>query len=689
MSKSPAYRAFISYAHKDNVWASWLHRRLENYRIPQRIVGEHQLDSNRLIPIFRDRDELSASSDLSTTIQKALAASEHLIVVCSPNAAASHWVNEEIRYFKALGRSEKILYLLVDDPDKSFPEAALRNASIDENSTVKRLEPVAADARDEGDGKSAALQKLVAGLLDVRLDEIVRREAARRNQRLTAILAASLAGLVGTSGLALYAYQQRAQALEQKQQASQARDAALQAQAQSEEVVDFLVEMFEVSDPRQGMGRNISARDLLDEGAKKMDREFVSQPLVKARLMHTMGRVYMSLGTHDQAITFLEQSLQLRRGSLGQSHPQVAQSLTAMVPALILQEDLPEAEAAAQQALAMNEELLGTMHPEVADSLMALAEVFTQKGQYAKSEKVMRRALAIRQATLGDDHLDTANVVYALSSIALFLGNHQQAETLGLSALKTQRNLYGNSPHLDIAESLNNLGTIAMRRGQYDLAEEHFQAYVDMLKTLMPDNHPKIALALENLGSPFYMRRNYGQASALLEQALEIRRVAFGKDHQIVGRTLVNLATVLTTADALDEADRRFKEALPVLKAYWGGDHPDLPNVLTSMGLLADKRGQKQEAFALLSESVSVAVQHFGDEHPESAVHKSRFARVLVNNQRIAEAEPLLHEAKTVFENVYGKAHTEWVQADELLTKIAETDETNETNAKGLASERQ
>jgi len=109
VSKHPSFPAFISYSHKDEAWASWLHKRLETYRIPRRIVQDSGLESNRLLPIFRDRDELSTSGDLSATIQDALKASEHLVVVCSEHAAASHWVNEEIRYFKELGRSEEIL----------------------------------------------------------------------------------------------------------------------------------------------------------------------------------------------------------------------------------------------------------------------------------------------------------------------------------------------------------------------------------------------------------------------------------------------------------------------------------------------------------------------------------------------------------------------------------------------------
>ena len=86
------YKAFISYCHADQDLAAWLHRALESYRVPRRLVGTvglHGAVPNRLRPIFRDREELSSSADLSETIKEALAASDSLIVVCSPRAVRS------------------------------------------------------------------------------------------------------------------------------------------------------------------------------------------------------------------------------------------------------------------------------------------------------------------------------------------------------------------------------------------------------------------------------------------------------------------------------------------------------------------------------------------------------------------------------------------------------------------------
>ena len=110
------YRAFISYSHSDEKWARWLHRRLETYRLPRNLVGRETAFGPvpaRFTPVFRDRDELATATSLGATLVAALEQSACQIVICSPKAAQSRWVNEEILTFKRLGREDRIFCLVV------------------------------------------------------------------------------------------------------------------------------------------------------------------------------------------------------------------------------------------------------------------------------------------------------------------------------------------------------------------------------------------------------------------------------------------------------------------------------------------------------------------------------------------------------------------------------------------------
>ena len=212
------YKAFLSYSHKDSAAAARLHRRLEGYRLPRRLVGrdtERGRVPERLAPIFRDRDELPAVADLSETVRAALARSEALIVLCSPAGTASLWVAEEIRVFRALHPERPVLAAVIaGEPVDCFPEP-LRTIDADGSGH----EPLAADLRPGADGARLGLLKLVAGLTGVGLDDLVQRDAARRIRRVTAVTAVALAAMLIMAALTVFALGARAEAERQRAEA--------------------------------------------------------------------------------------------------------------------------------------------------------------------------------------------------------------------------------------------------------------------------------------------------------------------------------------------------------------------------------------------------------------------------------------------------------------------------------------
>ncbi|TAN00053.1 MAG: toll/interleukin-1 receptor domain-containing protein, partial [Rhodanobacteraceae bacterium] len=252
MAESPVsrftYRAFISYSHRDKAWADWLHRSLETYSVPSRLVGTttaHGTIPRRLNPVFRDRDELASATDLGRKVNEALAQSENLIVLCSPASATSRWVNEEVLAYKRMGRGERIFCLIVDGepnatdlPGREAEECfcpALRFATdADGRPTAERTEPIAADARAGKDGKPNAKLKLIAGMLDVGFDALKQREQHRRMRRMATAMAVALAVMAATIVLAIFA-------LISRHDAVVARQAAERRQKQAEGLVDFML----------------------------------------------------------------------------------------------------------------------------------------------------------------------------------------------------------------------------------------------------------------------------------------------------------------------------------------------------------------------------------------------------------------------------------------------------------------
>jgi len=204
------YRAFISYSHVDANWAKWLHRALESFSIDKDLVDRETTRGTipkALRPIFRDRDDFTAGHTLTEHTLAALDASRALIVICSPSSAKSPYVNEEIRLFKTRHPDRPVIPLIVvgkpGDPElECFPPPLQFKLDAKGRITKRPVEILAADAREEGDGKNLALAKVIAGLLGLSSDDVFRRAererraVARRRRRLQALVGVLFAGIV-------------------------------------------------------------------------------------------------------------------------------------------------------------------------------------------------------------------------------------------------------------------------------------------------------------------------------------------------------------------------------------------------------------------------------------------------------------------------------------------------------------
>ncbi len=213
------YWAFISYSSKDKKWGKWLHKRLENYPIPpefhQTCLFDGAVLGKNLRPIFRDRDELSGSSDLGPSILKGLRQSRFLIVLCSPNSARSSWVDKEIQDFISLHpeNHRRILALILEGEPNATSNAAIDSALECFPPALRSpVEPLAGDLRKDGDGKERGFLKILSGIAQLDFDTLYRRhERAQKRKRLTLAAAAALLILVLTV-LTAFAFQQKNQA---------------------------------------------------------------------------------------------------------------------------------------------------------------------------------------------------------------------------------------------------------------------------------------------------------------------------------------------------------------------------------------------------------------------------------------------------------------------------------------------
>lgn len=441
------YAAFLSYSHADARWANWLLRRLETYRVPRHLVGTmgaHGPIGARLGKVFRDRDELPTAGDLGDTIRSALADSAALIVICSPAAAASRWVDAEVAAYRELGRADRIACFVVDgDPGGGdcFPPTIIAPGA-----DGKPREPLAADARKDGDGRQRAFLKLVAGLLGVNFDALARREAQRRHRRMLAITTASIFGMAIAIGLAATAWV--------------ARNDAQRRQAQAEDILGFMLGdlreklttvgrldlMRAVDDKASGYYATLNPRDLSDTALEE-----------QARLLTGIGQVRLSEGKQAPAMAAFREALD-RSDALYERAPENGQRLY----------DRAQAE-------------------------YWIGYVALQQGDYDTAEQWLRkyRDSAVQLAAMDRSNFDwQKEVAYGNQNLAVLdqtRGHYVEAERTMRENVALYRGWTKQRPkdlqlRFEAADTISWLGTMAAGQGQLAKAQEYFIERVQVLQ---------------------------------------------------------------------------------------------------------------------------------------------------------------------------------------------------------------
>ena len=622
------YSAFISYSSSDVAHARWLHRALETYKLPKGSRTDHlalRPDGRRLKPVFRDRDELSASPDLGASIRKALSECEALVVLCSPRSARSKWVDAEVREFQRLGRASRIFCLLVEAGEDGAIAECFPPSLLDKDGT----EPLAADLRVEMDGRTGAKLKVIAGIVQLDFDRLRQREQSRRNRQLVLIASASVTGLVITSGLALIAYFASVEAYHQ-------RDIARERTATAEQTVAFVKGMFEVADPSEARGSAITAREILDGARERYRIALRNEPVVQSEIALTLSEVYGSLGLDDQSAALANA---IPAAALGNSDVGTRRNL---VRGELRLRDLDFAPAAAAFRAAIDVQRSAERNNPalVARAFNGLGQALTGLEQYEEAEAALRRALTINTARGDAGRRDVARDLEGLGLNDFYAGDLEPAKERITRANRIRLSLEGEkSP--SVSDNVGTLASIAYFEGRGADAERLFRSRLAIDEQVLGDDHPDVALTLNNIARLLMERQAYAEADALLARAIDITRRKRGGAYAELAFMLGTMGIVQRARGRPDEAEAVLRESIDVARQQ--AHRMQGPNMVELASLLC-ARGQFAEAAALLDQAGPVMSEFYAPEEWQHAWLRLARAQCLLDEGRRPEARNAVGE---------------------------------------------
>jgi serine/threonine protein kinase/Tfp pilus assembly protein PilF len=415
----------------------------------------------------------------------------------------------------------------------------------------------------------------------------------------------------------------------QAERIARARDQADREAKISKQVSDFMQSLFRAPDPFSGKGKEVTAKEILDEGSARIAVELKDQPEVQAELMLYMAESYRGLGLYDKATELAQAALTVGQRQLGQETRATINGLS----------------------------LLGTLKMD--------------KGDFVNAEKMMREALELRRKALGPDSTWVALDINNIAMLNYRKGDWKKAEEGLRESLAIHRKVLGEDSQ-EVSTSLSNLAMVLKDQEKFTEAEPLYQEALSIRRKILGPAHPLVASSLNNLAMLYLRVKNYAEAEKLFVEALSIDRKALGDSHPEVGVMLNNLGLLNLNRGQLPQAEEYYRQALAVDEKTFGESNPELAGRLQNLGVVLTRQKKFADAEEFLRKAISLKLLQFDPNHWEVATTKNLLGACLVDEKKFKDAEPLLAESYAVIKKQFGLQHDRTRRAGGRLVTLYE-----------------
>jgi serine/threonine-protein kinase len=477
--------------------------------------------------------------------------------------------------------------------------------------------------------------------------------------------------------------------------------------ATASQVSEFLSSVLRGSRTRVATGTT-SARELLDLGAERIDKELAGQPAIQGRLLNVIGDAYTQYDVQDRAALLLERALQLNAEQFGDRSREVASSKYALA---VLARNRGEVATALQlyrEALDIREEVLGKEHVETADVLNGLASVLYHKADAQEALRTGERALGIYQRFLDKDDERILNVINTIVWAEIRAGNLKAARARMEDLLPRMERALGPE-HRYLAGALSNLARIKVELGDYAGVEQQMRRALSIFESLYGPAHSDVVATLINLGKFLMEADRFADSVEVLERAITVQRKISGPGHRneahaqyniglvrqeqgdyraalahfgasldiyrktgpyLYGATLRTYAETLMNLGELDRAAPMMQEGIENLRKELPGDHYDIAGALIAQGVLLTRTGQAAAAEPQLRAAVSTYERTFPSTEEAVSAARSALGECLLAQGKVDEAEPLLLDSARRLEGRLSHERRQVLQRLQQLYKI-------------------
>ena len=478
------------------------------------------------------------------------------------------------------------------------------------------------------------------------------RRRAGSVSALAALILAMAAGIVVSTREARRANREAELAMLAAQRSGREARRARLAQAEGQEVLRFVVDLFEVADPERDPQAPVDVRQLLETGAERLRHELVDQPLARARLLHTISDIYTKLARFEQAEDLAVEALELREAELAADHSDLLASVNQLGIIYRHLDRLDEAEILLRRVLDAQQGASLPQPLRVAKALNNLGNLLWRQRRFDEAEALHRQALKIREREPGPVNQDLGQ---SLNNLGIMLKDLQRYEE-AVPYLQRADEIFSlilGTEHPVRAAGLNNLGMVEHQLGLWQASETHLRQAAASWQASYGEQHPRTINARINLGRLWLDMGREAQASKLLSDVLRIQESTDAPERRIAS-TSRSLGIALGRLGDFESAETALQHALSIYRETRGEDASITLRSRSDLAWLAWCEGRFSEAEAEHRRILEIRERIHGSEDVRVASSLHSVALALLSQGQDEEAEPLLRRALYIREAARG-----------------------------------
>ncbi|HEY0939562.1 MAG TPA: serine/threonine-protein kinase [Steroidobacter sp.] len=391
---------------------------------------------------------------------------------------------------------------------------------------------------------------------------------------------------------------------------SRERDSAQRERKAADSVAEFMLDVFRRANPNETRGAEVTARDLLDVAAARIDRDLVNEPRLRLSLMRKMGQSYSGLGLMPEALGLMERQVSVARGEFGETDVELARALEALGHVHFSMSRFPLAEQAFGEAELIRVRLGLEQDEEWAQLLHSIAQNLRAQQRFEDAIKYHRRAETAARELPESQRATLGNVLQGFAFTLGESGQYAPAESYAREALPLLEGAVHEGQDL-YATGLNTLAHILRRQFKLDEAEPLFRKFVTRQSDILGKNHFLVARAHNNLATVLRARADYHGAQQALLEALKIYQSGREPDQLDLAIAHHNLAGVYREARDFTRALEHADQAIALKRNAVGPGSPQLVSSLLERAGALRELGELSTARTALTEAEVIAAERF------------------------------------------------------------------------------